>query len=114
MGLRDMITKWSIRDIARTQFRLFNLARQKNRNALEREVAPLLFMRRMGSVILPKGQQERIDAYTRLQGLPKTLRQACHAIAVIEFKINPLDQKNVALLTRTIDKQLDRLGYAEE
>ena len=114
MGLRNMITKWSVRDIARTQFRLFNLARQDNQLALEREIAPLLFMRRMGSFILPKGQQERIDAHTQLHGLPKTLRQACHAIAVIEFKIHPLDQENVALLTRTIDKQLDRLGYAEE
>ncbi len=113
MGIRNIIIRWSIRDIARTQSKLFQFTRHNDPNVLERDIAPLLFMRRMGSGILPKKQQGRIDVYTQVHGLPTTLRQTCHAIAVVEFKIDPLDRENVAFLTEIIDKELDKLGYIE-
>ena len=114
MGLSDFIMKWSIRGIARTQFRIFKLTKRNNPHSTEAEIAPLIFQRRMHRVYTTAEQQGRIDVYFEVNNPIRTLREACHAIAVIEFKIHPLDEDNVAFLTEVIDKQFDKLGYLEE
>jgi hypothetical protein len=113
MGLGRFLAMWSIRGIARTQFRLFRLT-QQNPGIPETVIAPHIFVRRMKRVTSPPGQEERIAAYFDANGPVKTLRDACHAIAVVEFKIHPLDEQNVAYLSDIIDAELQRLGYAEE
>ncbi len=114
MGLGNFITKWSIRGIARTQFRLFKLTQKKTPGSTEAEIAPLIFQRRMHRVYTPAEQQERVDFYFEVNSPIRTLREACHAIAVVEFKIHPLDEDNIGFLTEIIDKEIDKLGYVEE
>lgn len=112
MGISDIITRWSIRGIARTQFRLFRLTQEKNPGVPESEIAPLIFTRRMNRIISSEEQKKRVDIYLEVNSPPKTLRQACRAIAVVEFKIHPEDQDNVSYLNSIIDKELDKLGYS--
>ncbi len=114
MGLGQLVTKWSVCGIARTQFRLFKLAQKENPGVCETVIAPLLFARRMRKVASAQGQDERIAAYLCVNGPVETLRDTCHAIAVVEFKISPMDRANVAYLTEMIDAELGRLGYMEE
>ena len=114
MGIRDIITKWEVRGIAKTQHRIFRLTQQKNPSLSEAEISPLIFIRRMGKVIATKSQQFRIDTYFDINPPIHTLREACHAIAVVEHRIHPEDSNNVKFLTEIIDKELNRLGYTEE
>lgn len=114
MGLSDFITKRSIRGIARTQFRLFKLTKEKNPGISEHEISPLIFTRRMNRISASQEQQGRVEVYFEVNGPIRTLREACHAIAVVEFKIHPSDEDNVGYLIGIIDKELDKLGYVEE
>ncbi len=114
MGLKDFITKWSIREIARTPFKVFNMTKKKNPGSSEAEIAPLIFQRRMHRGFTPAEQQGRIDVYFEVNSQIRTFREACHAIAVVEFKIHPHDEDNVDFLTKNIDQELDKLGYVEE
>ena len=114
MVLGNFITKWSIRGIARTQFRLFRLTQEKSPGVPECLIAPQIFQRRMNKILSSDAQKERIKIYLGEKGSPKTLRQACYAIAIVEFKINPLDEDNVTFMTGILDKELQSLGYTEE
>jgi hypothetical protein len=114
MGLRQVIARWTVCGIARTQFRIFRLTQQKNPGVTETMIAPLIFTRRMQRLVSPSGQNARIEAYFDANGSIRTLRDACHAIVVVEFKIDPLDDGNVNYLAVIVDQELDRLGYAEE
>jgi hypothetical protein len=114
MGLRQLIARWTVRGIARTQFRIFRLTQQKNPGVPETTIAPLVFTRRMQRFVSPVGQNARIEAYLDANGPIRTLRDACYAIAVVEFKIDPLDDSNVSYLVAIVDQELARLGYAEE
>ena len=111
MGIHDLIVKWSIRGIARTQLRAFKLTQKKNVDASEADIAPLLFERRMRVLGSSAEQQAMISYYFKVNSPITTLREACHAIAVVEHKISPLDEENVRFLTEIIDKELEKRGY---
>lgn len=111
--LGDLITKWSIRGIARTQLRLLNLTRKKNPNVSEQEIATLLFTRRMKRVYSSTEQKERVQLYFNVNSPIRSIREACYAIAVVEFKIHLLDGDNVQCLKDIIDNELDKRGYVE-
>lgn len=111
MGLSNFITRWSIRGIARTQFRLFKLTQKNNPAISELEIAQLIFTRRMNRISTSPEQQGRVEVYFEVNNPIRTLGEACHAIAVVEFKIHPSDNDNVNLLVEIIDKELDKLGY---
>jgi len=113
MVLGDFITKWSIRGIARTQLRLLNLTRKKNPDVSEQEIATLLFTRRMNRVYSSTEQKERVQVYFNVNSPIRSIREACYAIAVVEFKIHPLDDDNVQYLKDIIDNELDKHGYVE-
>jgi len=113
MGLSDFVTRWSIRGIARTQFRLFKLTKKKNPGISEQEIAQSIFIRRMNRISMSPEQQGRAEVYFEVNNPIRTLREACHAIAVVEFKIHPSDNDNVNFLVGIIDKELDKLGYVE-
>jgi hypothetical protein len=114
MGLSDFITRWSIRGIARTQFRRFKLTQKKNPWISEQEIAQSIFTGRMSRISTSPEQQGRVEVYFDVNTPIQTLREACHAIAVVEFKIHPSDNDNVNFLVGIIDKELDKLGYVEE
>ena len=114
MGLGQLIARWTVRGIARTQFRIFKLTQQKNPATAETTIAPLIFTRRMQRFVSPLGQNARIEAYFGANDPIRTLRDACHAIAVVEFKIDPMDEENVTYLTAIIDAELGKLGYVEQ
>ncbi len=111
MGLSNFITRWSIRGIARTQFRLFKLTQKNNPAISEQEIAQLIFTGRMNRISTSPEQQGRVEVYFDVNNPIRTLSEACHAIAVVEFKIHPSDNDNVNLLVEIIDKELDKLGY---
>ena len=114
MGFSQFVARWTVRGVARTQFRLFKLTQEKNPGISETIIAPLMFARRMKRGVCPRGQDERAAVYLQVNGAITTLREACHAIVVVEFKVNPLDEENVAYLTSIIDRELDKLGYTEQ
>ena len=114
MGLGDIIVKWQIRGVAKTQYRLFKITKKKKPELSEEEIAPQIFIRRMGRIVSSESQQFRINTYFEVNPPIRTLREACHAIAVVEHKIHPEDYGNVLFLETIINKELDRLGYSEE
>lgn len=114
MGLSQFIAGWTVRGIARTQFRLFKLTQQKSPGVPEHAIAPLILGHRFRRTSLSSAEAYRGAAYFEVNPPPRTLREACHAIAVIEFKIDPLDVPNVTYLTGIIDSELEKLGYVEE
>lgn len=111
MGLRKLVTRWSVRDIARTQLRLLKRIQSEYPSLSESDIATLLFERRIGKLYSPEGEEYRKSIYLAANGIPQSLREACHAIAIIEFRIHPEDDDNVAVLTGLIDKELIKLGY---
>ena len=113
MGLSDFITRWSIRGIARTQFRRFKLTQKKNPWISEQEIAQSIFTGRMSRISTSPEQQGRVEVFFDVNTPIQTLREACHAIAVVEFKIHPSDNDNVNFLVGIINKELDKLGYVE-
>ena len=113
MGLSDFVTRWSIRGIARTQFRRFKLTQKKNPWISEQEIAQSIFTGRMSRISTSSERQGRVEVYFDVNAPIQTLREACQAIAVVEFKIHPSDNDNVNFLVGIIDKELDKLGYVE-
>lgn len=100
--------------IARSQYSLYKKTKKKNPDSKESDIAPHIFTHRFSRLGPTRKERRRLEQYLSESPVPNTLREVCHAIAEIEFNLNPLEWERLSLVMEVIDEELNRLGYFEE
>jgi len=101
--------------IARSQYSIYKRIKKKTPDLKESDIAQWILAHRLHRLGPRKKEMQRLEDYfARGNPAPDTLRRACYIIAQIEFNINPNDWEHSIFVKDIINKELDRIGYAED